>query len=246
MTPPTSLDARPDWRAVPLGDGALHIEFGRTAKPAFQHRARALSRALGEADLPGLLDHLPSYAAVLVRYDPDRLAHGDLLAAVAELISRADTGTTAGTAWRVPVCYDPAVAEDIGEAADVLGISVDALVRAHTGTRFEIALYGFAPGWAYLAGCPDSLNLPRREKPRPPTPDDAVMIAGGQAMITARAMPTGWYVIGRIAQPTLQLEADPPVCFDVGDSVQFDAVGLDDWRALYARACAGERVATPL
>ena len=72
------------------------------------------------------------------------------------------------------------------------------------------------------------------------------MIAGGQAMITARSMPTGWYVIGRSAQPTLSLEADPPVCFDVGDCLQFESVSLDEWRTLYAQAQAGERVATPV
>lgn len=233
-----------DWHAVPLADTAVHIELGRTADPAVQARTRAVSRAIGAAALPGVIEHLPSYAAILVRYDPDQTDYTSLVDGIAALIDNTDGGRSTARHWRVPACYDPRVAEDIAEAADALALSVDALVAAHTGARFEIALYGFAPGWAYLTGCPDALNLPRRQTPRPPTPDDALMIAGGQAMLTARSMPTGWYVIGRSAQPPLALDADPPVCFDVGDTLQFEAVSLDEWRALYARARAGDRVAT--
>ena len=233
-----------DWHAVPLADTALHIEFGRTADPALQARTRAVSRAIGAAALPGIVEHLPSYAAILVRYDPDLTNYTSLVDQITAIINNTEGSQTTARHWRVPACYDARVAEDIGEAAGVLNLSVDALIAAHTSARFEIALYGFAPGWAYLTGCPDALNLPRREKPRPPTPDDGLMIAGGQAMLTARSMPTGWYVIGRSAQPPLALDADPPVCFDVGDTLQFEAVSFDDWSALYARALAGERVAT--
>lgn len=223
----------------------MHIEIGRSPSPDIQARTRALARAISEAKLPGVIDHLPSYAAVLLRYDPDKTDYASVVERVATLIESSSSADAHAQHWRVPACYDPRVAQDIAEAADLLGLSTDALVAAHTGARFEIALYGFAPGWAYLNGCPDALSLPRRKQPRPPTPDDALMIAGGQAMLTARSMPTGWYVIGRSAQPPLALEADPPVCFDVGDTLQFEAVSFDDWCALYARAQAGERVATP-
>lgn len=230
-------------RSYPLGDTALTIELGRAIDPQTQRRCRALDGRLQAAAPPGLIETVPSYASVMLVYDPLASDYATLSALALGLCDDLDSSGATARRWRVPACYEGACAEDLHEAAQVLGISAERLIEQHTGAEFEIALYGFAPGWAYLAGCPAGLAPPRRQSPRPPTPPDALMIAAGQAMLTARPMPTGWYVIGRSAQPPLNLRGDPPVHFDVGDRLQFYAVGEAEWNALYARANAGELVA---
>lgn len=225
-------------RIVPLGDTALSVEWGQQIDSAIQAQVLALDPVL--AALPGVLETVPSYASIMLRYDPELTDFESLFKAISRC-SSAEAPAHRAQHWRVPACYT--LGEDLSEAAQLLAISEQALIEAHTRTHFRIALYGFAPGWAYLSGCPEILHLPRRAKPRPPTPDSALLIAGGQAMLAAAPMPTGWYVIGRSAQPALRRESDPPVCFAVGDSVSFYAVDAESWQSLRARAEAGEMVA---
>ncbi len=229
------------FSAASLGDRALTLTFAEHIEPAITQHIRALAPAV--ANIEGVVETVPCYAALTVHFDPMTLAYDALMAELNTLNASIAAADVAPRQWRVPACYHPDIAEDIAEAATALGVSVDALAEAHTAATFEIAMYGFAPGWAYLSGTPAALNLPRRLTPRGPTPADALLIAGGQAMLAANPMPTGWYVIGRSAQPSFFLDRTPPVVFDVGDRLSFYAVEPSQWQSMYAAAKAGERVA---
>ena len=72
-------------------------------------------------------------------------------------------------------------------------------------------MYGFAPGFVFLAGLPDALHVSRRRRPRPPAQPGALTIANGHALIASVAMPTGWYVLGAHARANLRSERRPDV-----------------------------------
>ena len=62
---------------------------------------------------------------------------------------------------------------DLAEVAEVLDLSPDDVVAAHTGQIWTVAFCGFAPGFGYLVGENDRLRVPRRSDPRaacPPAP----------------------------------------------------------------------------
>jgi len=90
-----------------------------------------------------------------------------------------------------------------------------------------VGMYGFAPGFAYLAGLDPALAIPRRETPRPPMAQGAVIIAGGMAALNSAALPTGWYVIGASAMTLFRPQESPMVPFAVGDTIRFHAVAAD-------------------
>ncbi len=104
-------------------------------------------------------------------------------------------------------------------------------------------MYGFAPGWAYLSGLPAALTLPRRASPRDRIAAGSLIIAGGQAIIAAMAMPSGWHILGRTPERLFAPERDPVFLVAPGDRVRFDPVDLATFRALDARAARGEVVA---
>ncbi|MFN3577738.1 MAG: carboxyltransferase domain-containing protein, partial [Tabrizicola sp.] len=137
------------------------------------------------------------------------------------------------------------LAEDLAEAAALAGITPERLCALHTGADWRVAMFGFAPGFAYLSGCPDALAVPRRAAPRPPCPPGSVMIAAGQSLIAPTPMPTGWYVIGRTPLATFRPEAADPFPLSVGDAVTFEPVDAAAFAALSRRAAAGEFVAAP-
>ena len=55
---------------------------------------------------------------------------------------------------------------DLAEVAELLDLSPDDVVAAHTGQIWTVAFCGFAPGFGYLVGENDRLRVPRRSNPR--------------------------------------------------------------------------------
>ena len=82
-------------------------------------------------------------------------------------------------------------------------------------------MYGFAPGYAYLGGVPETLHLPRKPAPLRGVPAGSVLIAGAQCIVSTLVMPTGWWIIGRSPTPILTGDPSRPFLFDIGDRVRF-------------------------
>lgn len=235
MTAPRFLDA---------GECALTVEFGAVIDDALVARVLALEAALAADPPAGLAETVPTYRSLMVHYDPLVLPRAELVAAVRAALRRAGTGApAAGRRWRLPACYDPALAEDLDHVAAATGLSPAAVVAAHAGATFRVVMCGFAPGWAYLSGLPRVLTLPRRASPRDRIPEGALIVAGGQAVVAGMAMPSGWHILGRTPERLFAPGRAAPFLLAPGDVVRFEAVEAADFAALAARVAAGERVA---
>ncbi len=118
----------------------------------------------------------------------------------------------------VPVEYDGA---DLADVAERWGTDVDGVVARHTGIEFVAAFCGFAPGFAYLAGLPDDLAVPRLDSPRSKVPAGAVGLAGTWCAAYPTASPGGWRLIGRTDLALWDAERDPPALLAPGTRVRF-------------------------
>ncbi len=232
-------------RFLDAGEAALSIEFGDSVDAEINARVLALDAALQRARPKGLIETLPTYRALLVSYEPLVLSRERLVALVeAELAAPPlDRPSAARARWRLPCCYEGECGEDLAEAAARLGLTPARFVELHAGAEYRAYMYGFAPGWCYLGGLPPALALPRRGTPRGPTPPGAVLIGGGLALVASNPMPTGWYVVGRTPERLFSPGREPPLFITPGDVLRFEAVDLESFHALDARAAKGERVA---
>lgn len=247
--PMTTPDPEPPIRPrfLDAGEAALVVEFGAAVDPATNDRVLGLDAALAADPPPGLAETVPTYRSLMIHYDPLTLSRAALVAAVegrlAERAAERAAARGGGGHWTIPCCYDPALAEDIEEAAALVGLAgADAAAR-HAEGVYRVYMYGFAPGFAYLGGLPEALALPRRPSPRPPHPPGAVMIGGGLAAIGTVPMPTGWYVVGRTPERLFAPEREPAFLIESGDTLRFEPVSAEAFAALERRAAAGEVVA---
>ena len=227
------------------GETALVVEFGRTVDPALNDRVLALDRALTACNLAGVRELVPTYRSLMIHYDPLQIARADLVAAVERALAAAPAATAAAEAqlWTVPCCYDPNLAEDIAEVAQKIGATIARVAELHRSATYRVYMYGFAPGFCYLGGLPAELAIARRATPRPPLPTNSVIVGGGLCVISTVAMPSGWWQIGRTPERMFAPAREPAFLFNVGDSVQFEAVEAARFAELDARAAAGEIVA---
>ncbi len=231
-------------RYLDAGEAALSVEFGDRVDARFNARVLTLDAALREAKLAGIEELVPTYRSLMIHYEPLTISRADLLKALESLALQGAPAFASKARWHVPCCYEPALAEDIIEAAQNLDMPPDRLAASHASGCYRAYMYGFAPGWCYLGGLPQSLALPRRASPRGATPPAAVLIGGGLSLISANPMPTGWYVIGRTPERMFALEREPPLLIEPGDAVCFEPIDHETFFALEARAARGEIVAS--
>jgi inhibitor of KinA len=230
-------------RFLDAGEAALVVEFGDTVDHAINDRVLAIDAAL-RADPPaGTREFVPTYRSLMIHYDPLEIDRDTLVAMVHRAIGAATEWRGEAATWTLPCCYDPALAEDLDEAAKTLGLKRDVAVALHAKATYRVYMCGFAPGQPYLGGVPEALVISRRPTPRPPHAAGAVLIGGGLCVVAPFAMPTGWYVIGRTPERLYAAERKDAFLIQAGDVLRFDPIDLATFQELEQRAASGEIVA---
>jgi KipI family sensor histidine kinase inhibitor len=205
------------------GDQALLLEFGSTAE------VLAWADALREAELLGVLDIVPASRTVLLklagpRYQAPTRQRLGKLRVTAEAMSEASAPIAGQADIEIGVVYDGA---DLEEVARLTGLTTEQVIAAHTGTPWRVGFGGFAPGFAYLIGGDERLNVPRQSEPRTRVPAGSVALAGEFSAVYPRESPGGWQLIGRTTEDTAELwdiDRDPPALLRPGMWVQFREV----------------------
>ena len=205
----------------PVAEHGLLVEFGDRLDETSHAAVLRLDRALAAQPFPGFAEAVPAYVNLLVRFDPLVTDHARVAAALRALLASAPAATRAGALRSVDVVYD---VPDLAEVAARTGLSADQVIAAHLAGDYAVALYGFAPGYAYLSGLPDPIRLPRKDAAVRGVPAGSVIIAAGQCIVTTLTMPTGWWIIGHSPTLILDPKGPRPFLFDVGDRVKFRQV----------------------
>ena len=239
------------WRVEPMGDLALLLHAGEGLDDATSARVHAASAALAAARLPGLVDLVPAYASLLLRFDP--FVWGDAAAAqtpsarcAEAALSVLDHAQRGGAAARlpartleIPVCYGGEFGPDLAELAAHAGLEVRAAVALHSGADYRVAMLGFAPGFPYLLGLPAALHAPRRATPRTRVPAGSVAIGGAQTGIYPRELPGGWQLIGRTPLRLFDPMRAEPALLAPGDRVRLRPIDAAAFDALASAADSG-------
>ncbi len=189
-----------------MGRGAVLVEVGGPAE--------ALSLALWARGARVMAEEIvPAARTVLFDGLTDVEGLEDALASWTPGVE-----TAIGPLVEIPVEYDGADLEDV---ADRWGTDVDGVVAQHSELEFVSAFCGFSPGFAYLAGLPDHLAVPRLDSPRSKVPAGAVALAGTWCAAYPTASPGGWRLIGRTDAALWDAARDQPALLAPGTRVRF-------------------------
>lgn len=219
------VPAYPPLDISPLGDTAAVLRLSNLS-PAENRldRIRSIADSVTLADLPAVIDVVPSLDRVTVIYDPLRITDiNELLSTLTKVAGRANGRPLKPRCHEVPVCYGGEYGPDLVAICRQHGIDHNRLVEAHTAPDYIVTAIGFVPGFPYLAGLPEWLATPRLATPRTTVPAGSVGIGGNQTGIYPFATPGGWHLLGRSSLPLFNPAASQPSRFAVGDRVKFRA-----------------------
>ncbi|MES2433221.1 MAG: allophanate hydrolase subunit 1 [Pseudomonadota bacterium] len=213
----------------PIAERAVLVEFGTALDQAAHAAVLHLDQALAATPCTGFRESVPAFVNLLVEFDPLITDHPTVIAHLRGLLIVKTTASAQPTQREVSVCYEDS--PDLAAVAEATGLPPEAVITAHLSGDYAVAMYGFAPGYAYLGGVPEAIRLDRKPAPVRGVAAGSVIIAGAQCLITTLVMPTGWWIIGR--SPTRILTADPahPFLFDVGDNVRFRRISRAEYEA---------------
>jgi KipI family sensor histidine kinase inhibitor len=216
-------------RLLALGDTAVTVEFGTAVDRAVSTRVLAAQRAVIAANIPGVVETVPTFRALAVHFNPDEIGQEKLVAALGALDMSGDAETAPSRSFTVPVLYDGPDLDAVAQAANVARGEV---AKLHADADYHVYMLGFLPGFAYLGDLPQKLRLPRRSEPRTRVPAGSVAIADEMTAIYPAESPGGWHLIGRTPLRLFDPHAHPPSLFSPGDSVTFRAVDEAEFKKL--------------
>lgn len=262
MTAPTG--SRYSWG----GDEHLDVQVSEDMTLEANFTAMAMSNALSEMAIPGVVDICPANASLLLRFDPDVIDPRQLEATVRQIESDVMGAPSLSLKTRiieVPVWYgDPFTGEtvarfreghqrpqgsDLEFAAIENGLdSVRAFIDAHSSSPWITSMVGFVAGLPFLFQLVErerQLEVPKYLRPRTDTPALTVGHGGCFACIYSVRGAGGYQMFGitpvPIFDPAQKLPdfAEFMVFFKPGDIVKFRPIDQAEYSRIRDEVDAG-------
>ena len=210
------------------GENAMILYLGEQTSPQVSAKVQAAARAVENALGEDLIDLVPSYASLLIIYNPLRTDHLKVHKQVREAINTlAESEQNEGNIVVLPVYYSLESGEDLEAMAERASMSVADVIELHASGEYRVYAIGFAPGFAYLGEVDKRIAAPRLATPRQKVPRGAVAIADRQTAVYPAVSPGGWNLIGRCPQRMFNPEATPTMPVSVGDKVKFEPISRE-------------------
>lgn len=222
-------------KIYPVGEMSLSVDFGNVISEEVNDQVMCLQQSLQKACIPGILELLPTYRALLVRYDPAQLTYEQLSGRIekAGAEGNREISTTKEKLVRlIPCCYGGAYGEDLKGMEALTGLSEKEIITIHSGTDYKIYMLGFLPGFVYLGGMDERIAAPRLDVPRVAIPAGSVGIGGSQTGVYPIASPGGWRLIGSTPVKFYDPAAEKPILCSAGEYIRFLPISEQEHREL--------------
>lgn len=213
------------------GENSLIIYFGEAPSAAVASEVAATAAQLRATLGALLIDLVPSYASLLVIYDPYKTDHHALRVAIRRALANpiGTDNSQSGALVTLPVYYSIESGPDLQALADNAGLSIEEVITIHQQSEYRVYAIGFAPGFAYLGELDRRIAAPRLATPRQKVPRGAVAIADRQTAVYPAESPGGWNLIGLCPKLMFDPSVEPSMPVQVGDRVRFKAIDRETY-----------------
>ncbi|PMS38211.1 KipI family sensor histidine kinase inhibitor [Trinickia symbiotica] len=249
MSSISSTDGSTTCRLSHSGERTVIVEVRSSDRVAANRVTREIAARIAAGNHPFIHDIVPAMTTVGVHYDPhrvelssaDKLPYQVVEALLEQVVNDSSDGATdSGRVVDIPVCYGGEYGVDLAEVAQTCCLSVDEVVKLHSGELVDVMMIGFAPGHPYIGLLDDKLTPPRRATPRTAVAPGSVGLANRQSVIYPVTLPGGWNLIGRTPLQMFDPSRADPCLLHAGDKVRFVSISPAEFDALNEHAGAAQ------
>lgn len=199
----------PVWQWV--GERGLRVETGAATLACYES---LVSQKLDEIE-----DVIPADGSLLLILRNGGEVSAALRAALSTPAMASPSLT--GTLHIIPAEYGGGAGPDLLELAVRAHMDESTYIGNHAAVEYRVDFLGFQPGFPYLSGLPEALQVPRRKTPRVSIEAGSIAIGGRYTGIYPAAGPGGWQIIGRTSSVLFDAQRDSPTLFLPGDRIRF-------------------------
>jgi KipI family sensor histidine kinase inhibitor len=222
-----------------VGDRGVLVEYGDAISPDINIKVRAMAEVIAGEKPAGIVEVIPTYRSLLIVYDPLETDVPGLERVLDAMESRLDhLEIPPPRTVEIPVSYGGELGPDIEFVAQAHDMSVDDVIRIHSGSVYQIYMIGFTPGFPFLGGLPEELHTPRLETPRALVPAGSVGIANNQTGVYPIDSPGGWRLIGRTPVSLFSPWKKEPFLYKAGDVIKFVPISAEKYHRMLSEGKA--------
>ena len=219
-----------------VGLSGLLVSFGNTLSDQANLAAIAFRNAVDAQGWSEVEETSSTLVSTFLSVDLAAVPFDDMRTRVAALLETQDWHAVAlppgRKLWTLPMCFEPEVAPQIDEVAQIAGLSTAEARQELANLRARIITLGYAPGQPYIGHLPEVWDIPRQSNLTPRVPAGALVIAIRQFVLFTAAMPTGWRHVGQTAFRPFDQDRATPIAFTPGDEVRFASISTAELATL--------------
>jgi KipI family sensor histidine kinase inhibitor len=208
-----------DHHCYLLGEHAVVFVLD-TPTPSFNDQRRLFALTSKLIKQKDFFDVVPAKSSVTV-YLKTPQDHPIWIKKMTTLWDECEMASFSPTTHRLEVKYGGEYGPDLGTLTNILSLSAKNIIELHTSVTYQVEFIGFLPGFGYLGTLPETLHLPRKQKPRTRVPKGSVAIAQELTAIYPSDSPGGWHLLGLCEAPLFNPSLQQPSLLLPGDQVQF-------------------------
>ncbi|CAM4117821.1 5-oxoprolinase subunit PxpB [Gillisia hiemivivida] len=214
----------------PMGDRAILIEFQPEINEKSLNKLLSFKEIIEKELIEDKVEVINTYHSLLIVYVSTIENIYDKVFALKELVSKANIGKNINSQiFHIPVCYDEEFGLDLELISMENNLKIPDIIQLHTTPIYTVYFTGFLPGFLYLGGLDEKLQISRKSSPRMKVEKGAVGIGEKQTGIYPKTSPGGWQIIGNSPMTFFDKNRNPPCIISSGDKVKFYSVSKSQY-----------------
>ena len=225
----------------PMGDKAILIDFEPEINENSLEKLLSVKEIIENKLVEDKVEVINTYHSLLIIYPFTIENIYDKVSVLKHLIYRANIGKNINShIYYIPVCYEEEFGLDLELIFSEKKLKISEIIRLHTAPIYTVYFIGFLPGFLYLGGLDEKLQISRKKSPRMRVKKGAVGIGEKQTGIYPKTSPGGWQIIGNSPISFFNKNAIPPCVILPGDKVKFYSISKSEYLKISTEIAGGK------
>lgn len=214
-------------------EDSLTLIFGNEIDENINQQIVGIRNYIEDLNIEGIVETIISYTRLVIYFDVLKTDAKELKNIISDInLEEILSDNYAYRIVEIPVHYGGDFGPDM-HLFEAAGLTEEEVIERHANKEYLVYMLGFMPGFVYLGGLDENLEMSRLDTPRTHIPAGSVGIAGMQTGMYPFDSPGGWNLIGRTPVRLYDLRrGENAILYDAGDRIIYRPVSKERYEEI--------------